>query len=65
MSANYLRSVMEANQKTEINVASDTGLAPNTVAKYLKGGAVNRSTETLLEKWAKEHSKINDGLGAA
>lgn len=63
MSAKLLKQVMDANDKTVINVASDTGLAPNTVARYLSGEAVHRSTVKLLEGWAREHSKVSGKAG--
>lgn len=57
MSASLLKAVMEKNGKTNINVASDTGLSPNTVAKYLRGEPVTRANERLLQLWAEQHSK--------
>lgn len=57
MSAAILKKVMEKEGKTPVDVASATGLAVNTITRYLAGATVHRSTERALQNWISQHSK--------
>ncbi len=65
MSAIELKKIMDSTGKTDIDIAASTKLNPSTIARYLKGDRVHRSTEATLERWVKEHSKNSDGQAVA
>lgn len=49
-----LKIWMVRNDKTVIDVASFTGLAPQTVRNFLNGENVNRSTLKLIEQLVRQ-----------
>ena len=65
MDASRLKKIMEVENKRVIDIASELQIAPNTVAKFLRGENVSRVIEATIKRYLDDKTQVSGSAKAA